>query len=432
MHVLLRSPSSAPKLWPSRTSLVARPRCKPSVGSSTGRASGADPRRARRHRQDHRLAGGPGARTAARTSSAHDACLRGGAGSRYGRPRWISWAMSSTNSATRCPRRSGPRLRWRCCASTCDDGEVHPWDGVGSRARARSPGSGGVTSPGCGRRPAVAGQRDCSDADLHLAKTGDAPVLLLATARSEDGARDAQPASISGQQMLIPPLDIGSLSRLIARELGSAFRGSSCAGSPPWRQATPSSQLNSPASRRCLATTPTSYRPRRCRAPLTSRRLAETRVRVLPEPTRKALAIVAALGEPRAPTLARALHDEAALDPAFDAGVIAEQGGRVRFTHPLLAAGALTRLAPWRRRSIHRGLADLADTSEERARHLAVADDRAVRRDRLRDRGGRQGLRSRVARPPRRRSCSRRPSWSEPRGGRPGDGGPPRPSRGLP
>ena len=64
------------------------------------------------------------------------------------------------------------------------------------------------------------------------------------------------------------------------------------------------------------------------------RRLAETRVRVLPEPTRTALAVVAALGEPRGPVLSRVLEDEAALDAAFDTRVIEEQGARVRF-HPI-------------------------------------------------------------------------------------------------
>jgi DNA-binding CsgD family transcriptional regulator len=206
-----------------------------------------------------------------------------------------------------------------------------------------------------------------------LRRLGEASVLLLATARSEDGAQDARPASISGQRMLILPLDIESLSRLIARELGQRL---------PWPVvrriayvAAGNALLAIELAR--VATLSGDDADELSPAALSRsshvRRLAEARVRVLPEPTRKALAIVAALGEPRAPTLSRALHDEAALDPAFDAGVIGEQGGRVRFTHPLLAAGALTSLSPWRRRSIHRALADLADTSEERARHLAVA-----------------------------------------------------------
>ena len=61
------------------------------------------------------------------------------------------------------------------------------------------------------------------------------------------------------------------------------------------------------------------------------------------------------------------------LEAAFDAGVLEQQDDRVRFTHPLLVAGALSSLSPWRRRSIHRTLADLADTAEQRARHLAAA-----------------------------------------------------------
>ncbi len=291
----------------------------------------------------------------------------------------------------------------------CDDGEVHP--GTVSAAAL------GLVRLAAEESPVLVAVDDLQWLDRATAATltytlrrlGDAPVLLLATARSEDRAQDAQPASISGQQMLIPPLDIESLSRLIARELGQRLprlvvrriatmaAGNAFLAIELARVATLSGDDADELSPAALSRS--SH----------VRRLAETRVRVLPEPTRKALAIVAALGEPRAPTLARALHDEAALDPAFDAGVIAEQGGRVRFTHPLLAAGALTRLAPWRRRSIHRGLADLADTSEERARHLAVATTEPSAEIACAIEEG-AGTRSRVARPPRRRSCSRRPS----------------------
>jgi tetratricopeptide (TPR) repeat protein len=103
------------------------------------------------------------------------------------------------------------------------------------------------------------------------------------------------------------------------------------------------------------------------------KRLAETRVRVLPDATRSALGVVAALGEPRASVLSRALEDESGLDAAFESGVIESEAERLRFTHPLQAAAALGSLPPWRRRSIHVALAELAETPVERARHLAAA-----------------------------------------------------------
>lgn len=65
--------------------------------------------------------------------------------------------------------------------------------------------------------------------------------------------------------------------------------------------------------------------------------------------------------------------DADSLDAGVAAGVLVEQGGLVRFSHPLLAAGAYDRLPPGRRRELHRCAADLAHRLEERARHIALA-----------------------------------------------------------
>jgi DNA-binding CsgD family transcriptional regulator len=201
-----------------------------------------------------------------------------------------------------------------------------------------------------------------------LRRVQDAPVQVLATARSDEG----EPPALAGERIVIPPLDVDSLSRLIGRELGQRL---------PWpvvrRIATIAAgnaflavELARVAS--ASGADADELSPVALSRSSHVKRLAETRVGVLPEPTRAALAVVAALGEPRGPALARALEDEAALDAAFDAGVIEEQGDRVRFTHPLLAAAALSGLSPRRRRAVHLALADLADTAEQRARHLAA------------------------------------------------------------
>ena len=199
------------------------------------------------------------------------------------------------------------------------------------------------------------------------------PVLLVATARTEQGQPTPDPVPIAAHRMTIPPLDVESLSRLISRELGRRLpwpivrRIATIAGGNAFLAI----ELARVAS--TSGTAPDELSPEALSRSMHIKRLAETRVRVLPESTRTALGVVAALGEPRAAVLSRALSDEAALDAAFDAGVVEEQGDRVRFTHPLLVAGALSSLSPRRRRSIHRALADLADTAEERARHLAAA-----------------------------------------------------------
>jgi DNA-binding CsgD family transcriptional regulator len=93
----------------------------------------------------------------------------------------------------------------------------------------------------------------------------------------------------------------------------------------------------------------------------------------LPEPTRDALGTVAALADPSSATLAEVLGDFSALDAAFRAGVLGEDGALVRFSHPLLAAAAYAWLPPARRQEIHARLAADATDPEERARHLAAA-----------------------------------------------------------
>ncbi|MGV0793334.1 ATP-binding protein [Mycolicibacterium sp. XJ1819] len=61
------------------------------------------------------------------------------------------------------------------------------------------------------------------------------------------------------------------------------------------------------------------------------------------------------------------------LETAESDGIIAIDGNRIQFAHPLLARGVYTEAAPSKRRGIHRRLADLVDEPELRARHLALA-----------------------------------------------------------
>jgi DNA-binding CsgD family transcriptional regulator len=55
-------------------------------------------------------------------------------------------------------------------------------------------------------------------------------------------------------------------------------------------------------------------------------------------------------------------------------GVIAIEGNRVSFTHPVLAHGVYSEASPRRRRLMHRKLAELVVEPELRARHLALSD----------------------------------------------------------
>lgn len=61
------------------------------------------------------------------------------------------------------------------------------------------------------------------------------------------------------------------------------------------------------------------------------------------------------------------------LEVAESKGIIAIDGNRIQFAHPLLARGVYSQAAPGSRRSMHRRLAEIVDEPELRARHLALA-----------------------------------------------------------
>ena len=61
------------------------------------------------------------------------------------------------------------------------------------------------------------------------------------------------------------------------------------------------------------------------------------------------------------------------LEKAESNGIVAIDGHRLRFEHPLLARGVYVGAATARRRAMHRRLAEVVDQPELRARHLALA-----------------------------------------------------------
>ena len=103
------------------------------------------------------------------------------------------------------------------------------------------------------------------------------------------------------------------------------------------------------------------------------REVVSERLAALPQPTRSALAAVAALSRPTLSLVVTAAGGEEPLRPAFEAGVLEVEGERVRFSHPLLASGAYEAADPLERRHLHRRLAGLVDDDAERWRHEALA-----------------------------------------------------------
>jgi DNA-binding CsgD family transcriptional regulator len=103
--------------------------------------------------------------------------------------------------------------------------------------------------------------------------------------------------------------------------------------------------------------------------------LVGARLTALPEGTRNALALVAALGVAPVDLLGAAGHAEDALEPALAAHVVERVVGGIRFTHPLLASALYRGLADGERRAAHRLLGQLLHDPIAAARHLALAAD---------------------------------------------------------
>jgi DNA-binding CsgD family transcriptional regulator/tetratricopeptide (TPR) repeat protein len=103
--------------------------------------------------------------------------------------------------------------------------------------------------------------------------------------------------------------------------------------------------------------------------------LVSSRVAALPDPTRELLLTAAALADPTLETLSLAVGGDVPdrLAAARDADVADVVDGRVRFSHPLLAAAAYEAGSSEQRRAAHRLLAGVVANAEERARHLAAA-----------------------------------------------------------
>jgi DNA-binding CsgD family transcriptional regulator len=83
----------------------------------------------------------------------------------------------------------------------------------------------------------------------------------------------------------------------------------------------------------------------------------------------------AALADPTVSLVESAVGDrcDAGLAEAIAARILEVERERLRFSHPLVRSAVVARQTPSRRRRLHARLADLVASTEERARHLALA-----------------------------------------------------------
>ena len=147
------------------------------------------------------------------------------------------------------------------------------------------------------------------------------------------------------------PVGAGDLSRILRRALGWA---------PAWPRTVRIAELSGGN-------------------PLYALELARARIAKLPERVRRVVETASILRTPTPALLARlepAAPDlEASLAHAEQHGILAAERGQLRFCHPILAAAAYDSIPAGRRRRLHRAAAALAGDLEERALHLARADD---------------------------------------------------------
>jgi DNA-binding CsgD family transcriptional regulator len=103
--------------------------------------------------------------------------------------------------------------------------------------------------------------------------------------------------------------------------------------------------------------------------------LVQGRIRALPDETRDFLLAAAAHAHPTIAVTAAAsgITREVGLVSALDARVVELDGDRIRFTHPLLAAGVYQAAGRSRWLEVHRRLAELLEDPEARAWQLAAS-----------------------------------------------------------
>ncbi|SHU73023.1 helix-turn-helix transcriptional regulator [Mycolicibacterium mucogenicum] len=112
--------------------------------------------------------------------------------------------------------------------------------------------------------------------------------------------------------------------------------------------------------------------------PGTLAELVQDRIGRVGADAREALLVVACAATPSVELVAQVTDSTtddvvAVLESAESNGIVGIDGERIRFTHPLLAAGVYVAATPTQRRATHRRLAAAIDEPELHARHLALS-----------------------------------------------------------
>ena len=207
-----------------------------------------------------------------------------------------------------------------------------------------------------------------------LARLETEPVAAILTARDE--APPWLRRRVPEARLLtleLGPLSVGALNELLRAHVGVAFPRptllriwETSAGNPFFAL-----ELAGALQRRGGRVGPGEELP----IPSNLEELVHERVDHLGAPGLEVARVVAAVADPtvRLVEAASGNRAEIGLGDAIEAQILEVDGERLRFTHPLLRSAVWSRATPAQRRSLHARLARLASSTEERARHLALA-----------------------------------------------------------
>jgi DNA-binding CsgD family transcriptional regulator len=199
-------------------------------------------------------------------------------------------------------------------------------------------------------------------------------VALVLTRRSNTEARaqlDLRGSTLAERMstMEVGPLSIGALHRLIRVRLGRPIGRRQLLEIHEASRGNPLHALELARAQEDGVSSP---------VPLTQ--AIRRRIDRLPGPARDAVLIAAAAPRPTVELLVELLGEAVAKEAvraAAEAEILVDVDGRLEFGHPLFASRAYESAAPEERRHVHERLAAVAQSSEERARHLALSCDGA-------------------------------------------------------
>ena len=215
---------------------------------------------------------------------------------------------------------------------------------------------------------------------IALRRLRDEPVSVFATLRKMPGvAAPFELARAFPEEQLtriwLAPLSLGALHRLLKERLGVELTRPELARLLETSGGNPFFALE--LGRELTRTETRLAASRTLRVPDSLHELLGGRLSRLPTETGDVLLEVAALARPTVELVAQAHGNRQvvleALDTAVQENVLFFDDSRLRFANPLLGSICYEQAPLWKRRAVHRTLADAVTDAEERARHLALA-----------------------------------------------------------